>query len=68
MCVAYPGKVVEIDGRRAKADFAGNIVDVNVGVVDVRVGDYVLVHAGLAIEAMSEEKARLILEAFEDIR
>jgi hydrogenase expression/formation protein HypC len=67
MCVAYPGKVIEIDGRKAKADFAGNIVDVNIGVVDVNVGDYVLVHAGLAIEAMDEAKAKRILEVFEDM-
>ncbi|MDR2610238.1 MAG: HypC/HybG/HupF family hydrogenase formation chaperone [Clostridiales Family XIII bacterium] len=67
MCVAYPGRVIEIDGRRAKADFAGNIVEVNTGVVDVKAGDYVLVHAGLAIEVMSEEKARSILEAFEEL-
>jgi hydrogenase expression/formation protein HypC len=67
MCVAYPGRVVEVDGRRAKADFAGNIVQVNTGIVDVKIGDYVLVHAGLAIEAMSEEKAKKILEAFEGI-
>jgi hydrogenase expression/formation protein HypC len=67
MCVAYPGKVIEIDGRNAKTDFAGNMVDVNIGVVDVQVGDYVLVHAGLAIEAMDEAKARQILEVFEDM-
>jgi hydrogenase expression/formation protein HypC len=67
MCVAYPGKVIEINGRRAKADFAGNIVDVNIGVVDVKVGEYVLVHAGLAIEAMNEKKAKQILEVFEEL-
>jgi hydrogenase expression/formation protein HypC len=48
----------------AEVDFAGNIVNVNIGLVDVKKGDYVLVHAGMAIEAMAEEKARGILEAF----
>jgi hydrogenase expression/formation protein HypC len=67
MCVAYPGRVVETCGRRAKADFAGNIVDVNTGIVDVKVGDYVLVHAGLAIEVMDQEKAESILEVFEEL-
>ncbi|MDR1953423.1 MAG: HypC/HybG/HupF family hydrogenase formation chaperone [Clostridiales Family XIII bacterium] len=64
MCVAYPGKVIAIDGRRAKVNFSGNIVDVNIGVVEVACGDYVLVHAGCAIEAMSKEKADSILEIF----
>ena len=67
MCVAYPGKVIRIDGRTAEVDFAGNLAHVNVGVVDARVGDYVLVHAGMAIEAMGEEKAREILEAWNQL-
>jgi hydrogenase expression/formation protein HypC len=67
MCVAYPGKVLDIDGRMARVDFAGNILPVNVGVVDTRPGDYVLVHAGCAIESMSEEKAMEILEIFRDM-
>ena len=64
MCVAYPGKVLGIDGRTAEVDFAGNIASVNIGVVDVKAGDYVLVHAGMAIEAMDEEKARGLLEVW----
>jgi hydrogenase expression/formation protein HypC len=68
MCVAYPGRVESLEGRTAKVDFSGNVVSVNVGVVDVHVGDYVLVHAGMAIEAMSEEKARGILEVFAQIQ
>jgi hydrogenase expression/formation protein HypC len=64
MCVAYPGKIQTIDGRTAKVDFAGNVVSVNIGLVDAHPGDYVLVHAGMAIEAMSEEKAREILDIF----
>ena len=67
MCVAYPGEVKSIEGRKAKVDFKGNLVDVNIGIVDVKVGDYVLVHAGMAIEAMSKEKANVILEIFSDI-
>jgi hydrogenase expression/formation protein HypC len=64
MCVAYPGRVLSIEGRKAKVDFNGNTVDVNIGVVDAQTGDYVLVHAGCAIEAMSKEKADSILEIF----
>jgi hydrogenase expression/formation protein HypC len=67
MCVAYPGKVLDIEGRTARVDFAGTVLRVNVGVVDTRPGDYVLVHAGCAIESMSEEKAMEILEIFSDM-
>ena len=67
MCVAYPGRVLSIDGQTAEVDFAGNFVRVNIGLVQADVGDYVLVHAGMAIEAMDEKKARGITEVFEQI-
>ena len=67
MCVAYPGKVVGIDGRTAQVDFAGNLARVNVGLVEVSVGDYVLVHAGMAIEAMGEDRARELLEVWNQL-
>ena len=67
MCVAYPGEVISIEGRKAIVDFNGNTVDVNIGIVEVQVGDYVLVHAGMAIETMSKDKANEILEIFSDI-
>ena len=68
MCVAYPGKVLGVEGRTAEVDFNGNITRVNIGLVDVKTGDYVLVHAGMAIEAMNEEKALGILEAWEQLQ
>lgn len=67
MCVAYPGRVLSVDGQKAVVDFNGNVVDVRVGIVDVKTDDYVLVHAGMAIEAMSEAKAKEILEVFSDM-
>jgi len=67
MCVAYPGKVIGIVDRTAEVDFGGNIARVNIGLVDVKAGDYVLVHAGMAIEAMDEGRALDILEAWEQL-
>ena len=64
MCVAYPGRVERIEGQTATVDFSGNLVPVRVGLVEVKPGDYVLVHAGMAIEAMSAEKAQEILKLF----
>lgn len=62
MCVALPGRVISIDKDTAKVDFRGNTVKVNLGLVDAKVGDYVLVHAGCAIEVMKEEGARDLLD------
>ena len=67
MCVAYPGRVLGITDKTAEVDFDGNIARVNIGLVDVKAGDYVLVHAGMAIEAMNEEKARSLLEIWKQI-
>lgn len=67
MCIAIPGKIVSIDGTTAKADFSGNIVDVNTGLVEASIGQYVLVHAGCAIEVMEKEKAEELIELFADL-
>lgn len=67
MCIAMPGKIISMDGNHAKADFNGNIVDVNTGIVEAKVGDYVLVHAGCAIEVMAKEKAQELIDLFQDL-
>ena len=55
MCVALPGKVIEIKDRDAVVDFSGNQVTARAGLVDVKVGDYVLVHAGCVIQKVSKQ-------------
>jgi hydrogenase expression/formation protein HypC len=67
MCVATPGRVVEIDGNTAKVDFSGNLVRVNISLVEASVGDYVLTHAGMAIEKLDPEKAEELIKLFEEI-
>lgn len=68
MCLAIPGKVLEISGPRAKVDFNGIQRTVTVALLpNVEVGKYVIVHAGCAISVMDEAEARKSLEAFEEI-
>lgn len=67
MCIAIPGKVIATDGTTAQVDFKGNTVDVNVGLVDPKVGQYVLVHAGCAIEVMEQDKAEELIDLFADL-
>ena len=67
MCLGIPGKVIEIDGIMARASVGGSIVNVGLHMIeDVRVGDYVLIHTGFALQKISEEEAletlRLIRE------
>ena len=55
MCVALPGKVIEIKDRDAVVDFSGNQVTARAGLVDIKVGDYVLVHAGCVIQKVTQQ-------------
>ena len=67
MCIAIPGKIISVEGQHAKVDFSGNVVNVNVGLIEPKVGQYVLVHAGCAIEVMEQDKADEILSLFAEI-
>ena len=66
MCVALPGKVIEIKDRDAVVDFNGNQVTARAGLVDVKVGDYVLVHAGCVIQKVTQQDME-ILENLNDL-
>ncbi|MBR5377250.1 MAG: HypC/HybG/HupF family hydrogenase formation chaperone [Lachnospiraceae bacterium] len=68
MCVAVPGTVKEIlDERYVNVDFSGNIVKAASGLVDVNVGDRVLVHAGCIIQTVTEKEAVQIEEIFREM-
>lgn len=67
MCVAVPGKVVSVNGDTAQVDFKGNLVPVNTGLIEPKIGQYVLVHAGCAIEVMDKDKAEELIELFAEL-
>ena len=67
MCVAIPGKVIELDGTKATVDFSGNVVTAEAGLVNVKIGDRVLVHAGCIIQTMDEDLANEMEELFNEI-
>jgi hydrogenase expression/formation protein HypC len=60
MCLAIPGKIIAIKNQQATADFNGIKKEINVSLVEAKIGDYVIVHAGFAIEKMEEENAKEI--------
>ena len=68
MCVALPGLIEKIEDSIASVNFSGNIVRAHTGVVDVKVGDFVLVHAGLVIQKLDREEAENMRELFEMIK
>ena len=73
MCLAVPGKIETIDGndpifRSGKVNFGGILKTVNLACVpDACSGDYVLVHAGIAISVVDEEEARKTLDCLKEI-
>ena len=56
-----------ISVKMAKVDFNGNLVNVNTGIIEPEVGQYVLVHAGCAIEVMEKDKAQELIDLFAEL-
>ncbi|KAA0010571.1 MAG: HypC/HybG/HupF family hydrogenase formation chaperone [Thermoplasmata archaeon] len=67
MCLAIPGKVVEIKGRKAIVDYGGVIREADISLVDAKKGDYVIVHAGFAIQVIDEKEAKETIKIFEEM-
>lgn len=68
MCLAVPGKVESIDGEFAEIDFGGVRKRVCVTLLpELKVGEYVIVHTGYAIEKLDPEEAKKTLALFDEI-
>jgi len=68
LCLAIPAKVLEVNGDVANVDFGQGVArEVNVMLVDARVGEYVLVHAGYAIETLDQEAAEESLKMWREL-
>ncbi len=68
MCLAVPLKLIELDGPEAVAEAGGIRRRVRVDFIrEPKVGDYVIVHAGVAIERMNEQQALDNLRAIQEV-
>ena len=68
MCVAIPAKVIEIYENESLVDFGKIKKKVNTFFIeDIEIGDYVLIHAGCAVEKISEEEAIETIKLFKII-
>jgi hydrogenase expression/formation protein HypC len=73
MCLAIPGKIVEIvdeENHLAKVEVGGVRRNVNIGMLDrdeTRVGDYVLIHVGFAMSKIDEREAEETLRMLQEL-
>jgi len=60
MCLGIPAKVIEIkEDNTGKVDYLGTKIKVNFSLIeDVKIGDYVIIHAGFAISKLDEKEAQ----------
>jgi hydrogenase expression/formation protein HypC len=69
MCLAVPLKLIEISGNDAVGESLGMRRPLRVDFIpDPKIGDYVIVHAGFAIERLPEAQALEDIEAWEDVQ
>ena len=67
MCIATPGRVIKIEGSQGTVDVRGNVLPIELGIVNARVGDYVLVHAGIALSVVDVQEADELNELLREV-
>jgi hydrogenase expression/formation protein HypC len=68
MCLAIPAKIMSLEGAKAQVDFGQGVLrEVDVSLVSAKLGDYVLVHAGYAIQVVEEQEALETLSLWNDV-
>jgi hydrogenase expression/formation protein HypC len=68
MCLSIPAKIISIDGTIAEVSAGGAIFKAGIHMIEnARIGDYILLHAGFAIQKISEKEAEETLRLFEEM-
>jgi len=68
MCLAIPARILRIEGNLALVDMAGVKREADIRMVsNARVGEYILIHAGFAIEKIAKKDAQETLRLFREI-
>ncbi len=69
MCLSIPGKVEKIEGDKATVSVGGAKYNASLQLLDdVKIGDYILLHTGFAIQKLTEEEAEETLKTFEEFK
>lgn len=68
MCLAVPAQVKSINGNEAEVDMAGTSYRASIQLTpEVKIGDYVLLHTGYAIQIVDEKEAQETLKMFKEM-
>lgn len=68
MCLAIPMRVVQIDGDKGVVEIGGMRREVGLQLIeDVKIGDYLIIHAGFAIQKLDEQEALETLKIWEEM-
>lgn len=69
MCLAVPMKVVEVTDNTARVEIGGTQRTIGLDIIDPKpkIGEYVIVHAGFAINIIDEHEAQVILNDFKEM-
>ena len=68
MCLAVPAKITKIEGSMAEVELGGIVRQVSVLFTpEVKVGDFVVMHAGYAINILDEQEAEATFRLFEEV-
>jgi hydrogenase expression/formation protein HypC len=68
MCLSVPAKIVQVESNRAKAEVGGLLREISIDLCpEVAVGEYVLIHAGFAIQRLDEKEAKETLDLLKQL-
>lgn len=68
MCLSIPARIISIEGNMAEVSAGGSVFKAGLQMVDgVKIGDYILLHAGFAIQKISEEDAAETLKVLREM-
>jgi hydrogenase expression/formation protein HypC len=68
MCLSIPAQILSIQGLSAKASVGGTVVNIAIDLLeDIVVGDFVLVHTGIALQKIGKEEAEETLRLLKEM-
>jgi len=69
MCLAVPMRVIEVENNTATVEVGGTQRTIGLDIIDPKpkIGEYVIVHAGFAINVIDEDEAQVILDDFKQM-
>jgi hydrogenase expression/formation protein HypC len=68
MCLSVPAKIVQVESNRAKAEVGGLLREISIDLCpEAAVGEYVLIHAGFAIQRLDEKEAKETLDLLKQL-